>query len=192
VRRLLTIILVILAAGSCAKNPFSAREGEEPTAQAGTFIPPTSPQIVLENLRLSYMELVIGNFNQSIDSQFVFRFDFIEGLKADTGWGFRQEMSLTENLFADFNVNRSSRSLRINLSFQDGQVDEILDTTAPLVRRYDLVVVDSLGDQIESYQGIGRFEMVESAFNFWALRAWEDIHLDIETRSWADLKNAYH
>jgi hypothetical protein len=191
VRRAIFILLIALFAVSCAKSPFSTRDSEPPTAKAGTFITPTTPQIVLENLRLCYSELVIGNFVQSLDSDFVFKFDFLQGAQPDSGWGFRQELNLTEKMFNDFNATKSERSLRITFGAQSQQPDVILDSTATLVRSYTVNVADSVGQVLSSYQGIVRFEMVESAFNFWAIRGWSDLHLNLATPSWAELKNAY-
>jgi hypothetical protein len=183
--------LVALLVASCAKNPFSTRGSEPPTAQAGTFITPTSPQIVLENLRLCYSELVIGNFVQSLDSDFVFTYDFLQGAQPDSGWGFKQELNLTEKMFNDFNATKNERSLGVTFVVQPEQPDIILDSSATLVRSYTVIVADSSGLTSNSYQGIARFEMIESSFNFWAIRSWSDLHLNLGTLSWAELKNAY-
>ena len=190
-RQVVFIILTALFVASCAKNPFSTRDSEPPTAAAGTFITPTTPQIVLENLRLCYFELVIGNFVQSLDSEFVFKYDFLPGAQADSGWGFKQELNLTEKMFNDFSATKSERSLRVSFVAQPEQPDIILDSAATLVRSYTVVVADSSGRISSSYQGVARFEMIESTFNFWAIRSWSDLHLDLDTLSWAELKNAY-
>lgn len=190
-RRIAFIILIALSVTSCAKNPFSTRDSETPTAAAGTFITPTTPQIVLENLRFCYSELVIGNFAQSLDSDFVFTYDFLQGAQADSGWGFKEELNLTEKMFNDFSATKSERSLRVTFVAQPEQPDVVLDSTATLVRSYTVIVADSSGQTSISYEGIVRFEMIESTFNFWAIRGWSDLHLNLDSRSWAELKNAY-
>jgi hypothetical protein len=191
VRSVVLIILMALLVASCAKNPFSTRESEPPTAKAGTFVTPTTPQIVLENLRFCYSELVIGNFVQSLDSNFVFKFDFLSGAQTDSGWDLRQEVNLTEKMFNDFNATKGKQSPRVIFIAQPDQPDIILDSTATLVRSYTVIVADSSGVLLSSYGGIVRFEMIESAFNFWAIRSWSDLHLNLVTHSWAELKNAY-
>lgn len=190
-KRLLIIILAASLLSSCAKNPFSTRESEPPTDQAGTFIPPTAPQIVLENLRLCYSELVISNFVQCLDSSFTFTFDFLQGTQSDSGWGLRHEVNLTEKLFNDFGVDRSRGKLTVVFAAKEGQPDVILDSTATLVRSYTITVTDSAGVQSAGYEGVARFEMIESAFDFWAIRDWADLHINLDTPSWAELKNAY-
>jgi hypothetical protein len=146
---------------------------------------------VLENLRLSYSELVISNFIQCLDSAFAFKFDFIQGAREDSSWGYGSEINLTGKLFSDLQATKATRSLKIVLSTQSDQPDVILDTVATLVRSYVVSVVDSSGVELKSYRGVARFEMVESAFNFWAIANWRDLHLNLETRSWADFKNEY-
>jgi len=60
-----------------------------------------------------------------------------------------------------------------------------------LVRSYTVIIADSSGLTSSSYEGVARFEMIESSFNFWAIRGWSDLHLNLDIRSWAELKNAY-
>ena len=100
-------------------------------------------------------------------------------------------MNITEKLFNDIIAFRASRSLEVEFSTVSGQQDVILDTTALLVRSYVLTLSDSTSKAVSVYQGVARFELAESAFNFWAITQWRDFHADLETRSWAELKNAY-
>ncbi len=185
------LLLSLMLLFSCAKNPFSTRDSEDPTGRVGTFIPPTAPQIVLENLRFSYNELVIGNFTQCLDSNFTFRFDFLQTLPGDTSWNYVQEVNLTTKLFNEFSAEKVLRKISIEFTLQQEQPDLVLDTTAALIRSYVLTITDTLGTVQQNFQGIARFDLVESAFNFWSLRRWEDLHLDLDISSWAEFKNAY-
>ena len=190
-KRLLVTMFVLCLGVSCAKNPFSTRDSEPPKGRAGTFIPPTSPQIVLENLRFSYSELVIGNFIECLDSSFTFRFDYIQGIQGDTMWGYAQEINLTEKMFNDYTAQKDTRKFEIEFQAVPDQHDIILDTTATLVRSYAVTVADTAGTVVEEYEGIATFELRESAYNFWALSTWKDLHFDLQTPSWAELKSAY-
>lgn len=189
-QRLMLLFVCTLTICSCAKNPFSTRDNEEPTEPVGTFIPPTSPLIVLENLRFAYAELVIGNFVQCLDSIFTYRFDFLQTLPGDTAWDYRQEVNLTTKMFSAFSADKSRR-ITIEFTPQVDQPDQVLDTTATLIRSYILSVTDTLGTVKQNFQGIARFDLVEGAFNFWSLRRWEDLHEDLDINSWAEFKNAY-
>lgn len=190
-RFIFPLLLSLVLLTSCAKNPFSTRDSEDPTGRVGTFIPPTAPQIVLENLRFSYNELVIGNFTQCLDSSFTFRFDFLQTLPGDTSWSYVQEVNLTTKMFNEFSAEKALRKITIEFTPQQEQPDLILDTTATLIRSYVLTIADTLGTVQQNFQGIARFDLVESAFNFWSLRRWEDLHLDLDISSWAEFKNAY-
>jgi hypothetical protein len=190
-KRFILTSFVILSFASCAKNPFATRDSDEPTTQAGTFIPPTTPQLVLENLRLSYGELVIGNFTQCLDSAFLFRFDFIEGAETDSSWGIGTEINLTENMFNDFRAAKTTRSLRISFEPIVDQPDVVIDSNATLVRNYTVSIVDSVTADTTQYRGVAKYSLVESAFNFWSLSRWEALHLNLQTKSWGELKHAY-
>lgn len=190
-RKTLLLILAMLLIASCAKNPFSARDSEEPSEAAGTFVPPTSPEIVLENLRLAYEEMVIGNYIECLDSSFTFVFDFIEGSLIDTSWDQTVEINLTENLFADFRAREANRKISVDFFLQAEQQDVLLDSAAMMIRSYLVTVQDSSGAVVETYEGVAQFDLVEAAFNFWSLARWEDLHQATDTPSWADLKNSY-
>lgn len=190
-RTLLILIFAIGAFSSCAKDPFSTRDNELPTSKPGTFIPPTAPQIVLENLRLSYSELVIGNFIQCLDSAFVFTFDFIEVTPGDTAWDFSREVTLTQKMFSEFSANKATRRITVQFGLLQDQPDILLDTTATVIRSYTLSITDTLGTVQDNFHGIARFDLIESTFNFWSLRRWQDLHADAQTNSWAEFKNAY-
>jgi hypothetical protein len=185
------ILLALLIGLSCAKDPFSVRDNELPTTKPGTFIPPTAPPLVLENLRLSYSELVIGNFIQCLDSGLVFKFDFIEITPGDTAWGFAQEVTLTQKMFSEFSADKNNSRLNIQFGLLLDQPDIVLDTLATLIRSYSLLITDTLGTVINGFSGIARFDLVQSAFNFWSLHRWEDLHGDAQSNSWAEFKNAY-
>ena len=191
IRRVIAGLLVALIAMSCAKDPFSTRDNELPTKKPGTFIPPTAPAIVLENLRLSYSELVIGNFIACLDSNFVFKFDFVQTTPGDTAWGFNQEIALTQKMFNEFSANTEVRRISIEFAALLEQPDILLDTAATLIRSYTLSVTDTLGTVQDNFHGVARFELIESTFNFWSLRRWEDLHADTQAKSWAEFKNAY-
>lgn len=192
ITRLLSILIVVLALlAGCAKDPFSVRDNEAPTTKPGTFIPPTAPMIVLENLRLSYAELVIGNYIQCLDSNFVFKFDYIQITPGDTAWNYAREVTLTQKMFNEFSLNKATRRMSVHFAILVDQPDAVLDTSATLVRSYTLLITDTLGTVQEDFHGIARFELIESSFNFWTVRRWEDLHGETQTNSWAEFKNAY-
>jgi hypothetical protein len=186
----LGLLACVLSLG-CAKDPFSVRDNEPPTTRPGTFIPPTAPLIVLENLRLSYSELVIGNYVQCLDSHFVFKFDYIQTTPGDTAWNYTREVTLTQKMFNEFSANKATRRMEVQFNSLIDQPDAVLDTSATLVRSYTLLITDTLGTVQEDFHGIARFELIESSFNFWTLRRWEDLHGETQTNSWAEFKNAY-
>ncbi|NIP42534.1 MAG: hypothetical protein GWO41_09400, partial [candidate division Zixibacteria bacterium] len=100
------VILLFLA---CA-SPFDSRDSEPPITDRGTFIQPVSPQIVLFNLENSYKELIITNFMQSLDSNFLFIFDFVTGIppEGDSGWTYSEELRLTELIFNNFQADTAA------------------------------------------------------------------------------------
>ncbi len=185
------VILLFLA---CA-SPFDSRDSEPPITDRGTFIQPVSPQIVLFNLENSYKELIITNFMQSLDSSFLFIFDFVTGIppEGDSGWTYSEELRLTELIFNNFQADTAAEII-LSMSPLENQADQSYDTTAVLYRSYSLQAVKMANDgQIDTveYLGTSIFTMVENDQGLWSLLRWEDQHQSTNIPSWADFKNGY-
>lgn len=184
-------ILLFLA---CA-SPFDSRDSEPPITDRGTFIQPVSPQIVLFNLENSYKELIITNFMQSLDSNFLFIFDFVTGIppEGDSGWTYSEELRLTELIFNNFQADTAAEII-LSLSPLENQADQSYDTTAILYRSYSLQAVKTANEsQIDTveYLGTSIFTMVENDQGLWSILRWEDQHQSTNIPSWADFKNGY-
>lgn len=186
--------LLLLVVFSCA-DPFSSRESNPPINDTGTFVQPVTPQIVLFNLENSYKDLVITNFIQCLDSNFVFRYDFVtkQPSATDSGWTYSEELRLIESIFNNM-LGDSSAGLMVSLSPLMEQPDEAFDTSAVIYRSYILKAItpnNQDGLDTSEYFGTSIFTMVENEQGLWSIARWEDQHQNTNTPSWADFKNGY-
>lgn len=191
VARYITLITCLVL--SCT-NPFSGRDSEIPSEPEGTYLTPVTPQMVLVNLENSYNEKIIANFMRCFDTLFIFRYDYLLfGKHADSGWAYEAEVSLTENIFTKYRkeIDFSTLSLTLRMT---GDPDQEYDTTAVLKRDYRLISVtvrDGAAPDTTTYVGTGVFSLVDTGFNLWAIREWEDLHQSSSDTSWADFKNGF-
>lgn len=191
-KKFLPIFLIFVL--SCA-DPFSSRDSNLPGTDTGTFAQPVTPQLVLFNLENSYRDLVITNFIQCLDSNFVFRYDFVtkQPSATDSGWNYNEEMRLTELVFNNMLADSTS-GLLVSLSPLLEQPDEAFDTSAILYRSYIFrAIVPNNQDGLDTteYYGTSIFTMIENEQGLWSILRWEDQHQSTNTPSWADFKNGY-
>lgn len=190
----ITLIFVVLLLAGCA-DPFSSRESQPPTSDAGTFIQPVSPQIVLINLQKSYEELIVANFVRCLDSNFLYHYDFAESQVSefDTAWLFSEELRITESIFSIF-LSDSTLSLELNLQTLTDRQDESYGDSAVLYRSYTLSIITDLDNQAADtaqYVGTSTFTMLENQQGLWNIITWEDHHQATDNLSWTDYKNGY-
>lgn len=185
------LLLIVL---SCA-DPFSSRESNPPVTDTGTFVQPVTPQIVLFNLENSYKDLVITNYIQCLDSNFVFRYDFVtkQPNATDSGWSYSEEMRINESMFNNM-LSDTSAGFLVSLSPLIDRPDEAFDTSAVIYRSYVLRVIapDNQGGlDTSQYVGTSIFTMIENEQGLWSISRWEDQHQNTSIPSWADFKNGY-
>ena len=188
------IALSILILVGCA-DPFSSRSSEPPIGDAGTFIQPVSPQIVLINLQKSYEELIVANFMRCLDSNFVYHYDFAENqaTTSDTTWALNDEIRVTESIFNSFLAD-STKELRLSLQTLEDQLDQSHGDSAILYRSYIVSVITAADTQTPDttvYTGTSTFTMVENQQGLWSIKTWNDHHQATDDLSWADYKYGY-
>lgn len=186
--------LIILVLVGCA-DPFSSRTSEPPIGDAGTFVQPVSPQIVLINLQKSYEELIVANFMRCLDSNFVYHYDFAENqaTTSDTSWALNDEVRVTESIFNNF-IADSTQALRLTLQNLSGQQDQSFGDSAVLYRSYVVSVIADYGTEAADttqYTGTSTFTMTENQQGLWSIKIWEDHHEATDDLSWADYKYGY-
>jgi hypothetical protein len=188
------LLICILILAGCA-DPFSGRESEPPISDAGTYIQPVTPQIVLFNLEQSYKELLVSNYLLCLDSSFFFKYDFVVRQidENDSGWLYMDEIRLTESLFNN-RLADTMLSTSMALSVLAEQNDQAFDTMAILYRSYTITAIDNSNESnpdTSEYVGTSIFTMIENEQGLWSIIRWEDQHQNTNTPSWADYKNGY-
>ncbi len=189
-------LFVCLCLPGC-KNPFKTRESPPPKTREGTWDTPFRPDIVIGNLLHAYNEKVIGNFILCLCDSFRFSApeDSVKAIQDNreelfANWDKSTEVSVTTSIFTTFRQNVDSVSYLLFFDPDPPITDDIGDTTAVLLREYELLVLNLTSDPPETTvaKGTASFYMKQTSLNWWSIYFWGDIPEVSGGYDWGDFK----
>lgn len=190
--RWLLPLLGILAAG--CKTPFSTREPEKPVTSQSTWVQPTSPSLVMINLRTAVAERNIQNYLRCLADTSLVRASFIYQPEPAVGaanpglfarWGKESERNYLNQLLAYLPADSVS-SLSLNLIRENTYQDSVV-----LVEEYILTVGHRhQGEAPKRMQGQAEFRLVRSSEELWYIRRWAD-YATASYPTWSALRAWY-
>jgi hypothetical protein len=185
---------VLLAGLFCsACGLFETRDPEPPTSGSSTFVPPTSPDIVLSNLENAISEKNTENYVRclvdTLNSER--RFVFLPTASAAgryapafSNWTLQSERAWFAAIKAF--APKDAPSI-LNLQ---GQFAVIVADSAIYEGSYDLVFQHGVANVSESVRGNLQFVMHMDRNSVWSISRWNDISLNDET-SWSEWKGRF-
>ena len=174
------VVLIVLA--SC--DVFGARTPEPPEGEAGTWLQPVAPDIVIENLRTSISELNVANYRRSLHPDFVFvptAEAYIRNPDQWNNWNRAQENGYF------ITVAEASKGSSENLLRLEDSTTELSDTTYIMEAQYILVLNHGSQQVSDTLQGRLLWLITKKADGLWTLVGWNDQSVGSED-SWSDLK----
>lgn len=175
---------VWLAITLAACDVFSPRSPEDPINEAGTFIQPDAPELVVDNLQAAIAELNTANYRRSLAEDLTFEPTAVAQARDPSLWA---SWSQTEEVSAFTTLAEAARqSTGHSLRLAD-TVAEVGDTRYTLDATYVLVVRHRRPAVSDTLQGRLVWVIEQGADGLWALRRWTDQELG-NSPSWSDLK----
>ncbi|MGB9773701.1 MAG: hypothetical protein ACP5JH_04440 [Bacteroidota bacterium] len=195
--KLVTIsaILVIIAGGilpSC--ELFQTRTPEPPTQASSSFVPPTSPQIVLQNFRNAIKERNTDNyvrcFADSLTSAHSYQFVPTEKAAAQyygvfTSWNLHNERQYFDNIKSHL----SSTSVP-NLVLSNDRFEYLSSDSAIYSATYDLFIPHDVAGVPQTAHGNLQFTLGVDRNNMWMIYRWIDLSTGSEY-TWSDFKGRF-
>lgn len=188
-------LLLVLVLTSACTNPFTTREPEPPETGGIPFLPPRTPEVVLQNMRNAILEQNVENYIRCLsDAARVARgFVFLpepgvanENPGVFDNWSRESE----RNYFVQQRAFLPADSLR-NLSLQTVQSSQFADS-AQFVENYTLTLRHTQRDRGVPVivGGQATFWLGVDDFGDWAIYRWED-RSNSDLPTWSVLKAAY-
>jgi hypothetical protein len=190
-RFLSMLLLCAVVLSGC--DLFSTREAEPPSSGSSTFVPPTSADLVIENLENAVAEKNTENFLRCLvdtlsSSQ---RYEFFPTASAAgryaatfSEWSLQSERAWFSAVKAFSDADAPS-GLTLTGSFSVIAAD-----SAIYEGRYDLSFRHGVSSMSETARGTLQFVLHTDRNSIWSITRWTDIPLTDET-SWSEWKGRF-
>lgn len=190
------LIIVVLFI-SC--DTFSTRTPEEPASNRSNFIPPTSHDIVIENLTNSIDELIIENYIACLCSQanggdFEFSFEpagdaFALYTNIFSNWSIDDEQQFFNLMISKLEPNTSPLLNWSNSEFLQFPPDSFI-----FVSDYYMQMSHIIEDFSEEFSGKARLTINQNTNGEWCISRWIDLAIENDTinTTWSILKGEFY
>ena len=189
---LLLCFAVTLALASCGL--LETREPQPPAQTSSTYIPPTSPSLVIDNIINAIRERNTDNYIRClVDSNFSDkRFSFVPTQEAQSkyaikfnGWSVSSERGYFESLKSQTPSSGTTLLFFSSQKFQSVQSDSALFTGT-----YDVVFQHTVSGVPQEAKGTLQFYMATDRNRLWMIYRWVDIQSGSDF-SWSELKGRF-
>jgi hypothetical protein len=182
------IFLILISFQGCGL--FDTRSVEPPSESRSTFTQPTTPDIVLENLKYAIAEKNLDNYMRClVDTNFSpRRFKYFPDAVSQSqypvfaGWNVNSEKAYYSNLISFTNPAASSNLFSDNVTFNTFIDSAIVD--------YDYILIFNHSRQTVAIQTKGklRFILGTDSRGLWSIHSWYDFIDDNNDTTWSVLR----
>lgn len=174
------VSLIVLA--SC--DVFGTRDPESPVGEAGTWLQPVAPDLVIDNLRAAVAELNTVNYRRSLDQEFEFIPTAVAYARNPDQW-VNWTQSQENGYFVT--VAEAAKGSSGNLLRLEDSSTELSDTEYVLEAHYLLYIRHGSQQVADTLQGRLIWQINKKEDGLWRLTRWSDQSIGSEN-SWSDLK----
>lgn len=177
-------IAAILAVQGC--NIFATRDPASPNSSRPNFTTPTSPAIVIANLKSAIEEKNTENYMLCLDTA---QFKFAASAQSLTTYPILSTWDISKERQAFVNlVLKMDISSLAHLTLANEKPDLQPPVSATLESDYSLSFYYSASTTASIYSGKLRFTFLQSNDGKWAISNWSDDGTNSGTKTWSDLK----
>ncbi len=188
------ILTLLLLAGVAGCGLFDTREPETPTDSHSDFIPPTTPDIVLQNFRAAIRARDVSNFlrcfvdtlNSSRSYRFVptataaSRFPTVFG-----SWSLQSERSWFLSL-----TTFIPTSTPPSLTLSNGAFTSVSSDSSVYFSEYELTMAHGMRGIPETVRGNIQLVIAQNRNTMWEIVTWIDVQRG-EDAGWSELKGRF-
>ena len=187
-KKIIVILLLLFTLFSCSL--FETREPENPEGDATIFIPPTTPNIVIENFLEAFNKKSIENYYACFSR---YNFDFsptnevlVRYSSIFQEWNINSErqyfLSLTTNL---------QNEAKPNLIFTDAEFVSLSNDSAVFVANYFINCIFLDINISSKYTGRINLTIKNEKNGEWAITNWKDFRNNDTNNTWSYLKASF-
>ncbi len=180
--------------GISACDMFSTRNPEEPDRGKSSYVPPTSPSIVVSNFISAIAEKNVENYllcfaDTSKSDKFYFQFKptadaFSLYSSIFANWSIHSERNYFNKL-----INNIPADILPQISFKNTRFEVLLPDSAVFVADYELNIKHLINSVKKHFNGRLQFAIYPRDNGLWSIKSWYDYDVNKDTvQSWSFLK----
>ena len=176
-------MLVFLSRGC---GLFDTRDPETPNTIRSTYIPPTTPEIVIDNLSYSLLEKNSGNYSKCISQS---QYSYVPDSKSQLTYGqiFINWISQSEKHYLDNLISRTNAASTSVLFLDNKNLTLINSDSATFSAQYIVVFQHRLNFP-KSAKGNLTLYLSTDENNLFEIKRWEDFRQHDTDYTWSELK----
>ena len=163
---------------------FHTRSPEEPAGEAGTWLQPVAPDLVVDNLRSAVAELNAANYRRSLAQEFMFTPTAAAYARDPDQW---QNWTQAQENGYFVTVAEAARGRMGNLLRLENETTELSDSEYILDAHYLLLIKHGSQQIADTLQGRLIWVITRGGDGLWTLTRWSDQSVGA-VNSWSDLK----
>ncbi len=183
-------LILIFIAVAALLNSCALRDDETPTISRNTFVPPTSPDLVMVNLQFSIIEKDVNNYMSCfVDSNYSARsYSYVPDVISQIqypifqNWKLSNEKTYFTSLLSLMNENSTS-----NVFFSNPVLNTLSDT-AVYDADYLLRADHQKTNVAKTLKGKIRLILSADSRNLWSIHKWIDFQSMNSDTTWSVLK----
>ena len=185
-----TFIILLVSYISLSVYSCALRDVEPPVTSRNTFVPPTSPDLVMVNLQFSVIEKDVNNYMQCfVDTSYsTRRYTYIPDIVSQSQYPIFRFWNITneKTYFASL-LSLTDPAATSNLFFSNSTLNSFGDT-AFFDADYLLHVDHQKTNVAKTLKGKIRLIIGSDSRNLWSIHRWIDIKADNADTTWSVLR----
>ncbi len=183
-------LILILIAIAALLNSCALRDDETPTISRNTFVPPTSPDLVMVNLQFSVIEKDVNNYMSCfVDSNYSTRsYSYVPDVISQIQYPIFQNWKLSnEKTYFTSLLSLMNESSTSNVFFSNPVLNTLSDT-AVYDADYLLRADHQKTNVAKTLKGKIRLILSADSRNLWSIHKWIDFQSMNSDTTWSVLK----
>lgn len=183
-------LILILIAIAALLNSCALRDDEAPTISRNTFVPPTSPDLVMVNLQFSVIEKDVNNYMSCfVDSNYSTRsYSYVPDVISQIQYPIFQNWKLSnEKTYFTSLLSLMNESATSNVFFSNPVLNTLSDT-AVYDADYLLRADHQKTNVAKTLKGKIRLILSADSRNLWSIHKWIDFQSMNSDTTWSVLK----
>jgi hypothetical protein len=194
-RKMIVVMGILLCIGMVSCNLFKTRTADEPSEPSSNYIPPTTPELVFQNMVNAFHDMnsvhYLSSFADTVTSDFVFTFEPTSQARKRYTVNFNEWTKLSEEQYFLALQSKLQTGASPTLEFLTLTQQGIASDSIQYEATYRLTVPHTLSNVPTQVQGSAQFFLVSDRSRNWVIRRWDDFAQNQNDSTWSDLKGLF-